>query len=152
MLVQECEISKFSHEPRPDFSFFLLYLHTLLRAFLACPTLGSSRILERLCHFLLSPWSPEELSQRCCNPLGQLLPECWCYSALVSLGKGDLPEAIAFCIPAKQHVTSDRTQGELRAQCAFPKGMEEHEMLPEHPMSWAPAACVSRRKGDKRHA
>lgn len=48
MFVPECEIPKFSHEPRPDFSFFLLYLHTLLRAFLACPTLGSSRILERL--------------------------------------------------------------------------------------------------------
>lgn len=86
--VQECEISKSSHEPRPDFSLFLLNLCTVPRTFLICPTLGSSRILERLWHFFPSLWSPEELSQHHCNLLGQPLPQCWCYSALVSLGKG----------------------------------------------------------------
>lgn len=109
-VLQECEISKFSHASRTDFSFFLLSLCTLRRTFLTCPTLGSSRILERLCHFFPSLWSLAELSQHRCN-----LCQCWCCSALVSLGKGDLPEARAFCIPAKQDVTSPWAWGELSA-------------------------------------
>lgn len=107
---------------------------------------GSSRFLVRPCHFPPSPWSPEELSQQCCNLFGQLLPERWCYSAPISLWKGYLLKARAFCITVEHDIIFVRPWEELRAQCAFLGGMEERGMLPAHPHLGTTCLCEQKER------
>ena len=127
------EIPKCFREPGPAFGF--LISACCQEPSQLAPALGSSRFLARSC-LPPSPQSLEELSQHCCNHFGWLLPKSWCYSAPVSLWKGYLLEARAFCITVEHDIIFVQTREELRAHCAFLGGTEERGMLPAHPMSW----------------
>lgn len=133
--VQECEVSKFSHKPQPDFSpFFAQFVDTAENSPVV-PDFGKQKDFGEAVPLLSFPVVTG-------GAVPASLQPPWPTSArglvLLSTGKRDLPEARAFCIPTRQDVTSLWTWGELRAQCAFPRGVEEQEMLPVHPVPvWA---------------
>lgn len=145
VFVQECEISKFSHKPRPDFSLFLLSLCTLWRTFLTCPILGSSRVLERLCHIFPSLWSLEELSQHRCN----LCQSVGAAQHWFHWEKGICQRQECF---VSQPSRMSPLLGHEESSVCFSQGHGRAGDALCAPHALAPPACVSRRKGDERHA
>lgn len=101
--MQECEISKFSHEPQPDFSLFFAQFVNTAENFPDLPDFGKQKDFGEAVPLLSLPMLTG-------GAVPASLQPPWPTSArglvLLSTGKRDLPEARAFCILARQDVTS----------------------------------------------
>lgn len=134
--VQECEVPKFSHEPWPEFSlFFAQFVHTG-RNLPDLPNSGKQQDFGEAVSLLSFPMVTGGTVPAPLRPPWPTSARALVLLSPAFTGKRDLPEARAFCITARQDVTSLWTWGDLRAQCAFPRGMEEQEMLPVYPVPW----------------